>query len=384
MPADDISGKRGDTGPAGTGRSENIDELIIRWLQGQASAAESDALREWRRSSPVREHYCRELERTWQLTAAPPPRGTPTVVPPPAAASIIARAAEASRRARFRRLRRWVPWGILAAATVIGGFLGIRLTGGRSGAAVPLSRVLTTGASELATVTLDDGTVVRLGPNTTLRVARVPTTPALPATPASRALASQVVFLSGRAFFAVAHHQGRSFRVQTDAGDVEVTGTRFAVETHGRSMRTLVLQGTVAAIAGGQRTLVRAGQVGQVTDGDAPQIGDLGDVYGDIDDWVGDLISFEATPLDEVVHELGRHYHTRVTLSDGALAQRTVTASFTDWTLPAVLTSICEVADVQCTTGPAGVTISPRDTTVAPPARAGGHPRPRSRHRQPS
>jgi transmembrane sensor len=369
MPADEFSGQQGGKGLPGSGRSANIDGLIIRWLQGQATAAEEEALREWRRSSPVREHYCRELERTWQLTAAPAQRGETPVGPAPTADTIIARAADAVRRTHLRRLRRWLPWGAAAAATIAVGFLGVRIVRARMGAGVVAPRILTTGPSVLATVTLHDGTVVRLGPNTTLRVARDS--------------ASRSVFLSGRAFFAVAHRDGGPFRVQTEAGDVEVTGTRFAVEAHGRSMRTMVLQGTVAAIAGGRRALVRAGQVGQVTDGGGPQIGEIADAFGDIDRWVGDLMAFEATPLDEVAHELARHYHTRVTLSDAVLAQRTVTASYTDWTLPAVLASICEVADVSCTTGPAGVMISPRDSS-AEPAHAGGRTRSRSHHRQPS
>ena len=378
MPADEFPGPPGGKGPAwssggGSARSGNIDELIIRWLQGQASAAEEEALREWRRSSPMREHYCRELERTWQMTAAPPPRanapGGGAMGTPPTADRIITRSAESIRRTRLRRLRRWLPWGAAAAATVVVGFLGARLVRTSGDGAPPAPRILTTGPAVLATVTLHDGTVVRLGPNSTLRVARDPS--------------SRSVFLSGRAFFAVAHRDGASFRVQTEAGDVEVTGTRFAVETNGRSMRTLVLQGTVAAIAGGQRTLVRAGQVGQVTDGGGPRINEIADAFGDIDAWVGGLISFEATPLDEVAQELARHYHTRVALADAALAQRTVTASYTDWTLPAVLASICEVADVRCDTDASGVTISPRDTSAASP-HAGGRARSRNHHRQPS
>jgi transmembrane sensor len=260
-------------------------------------------------------------------------------------------------------------WSGLAAATIIAGFLGLRVARERALDAMYAEHTLATGPSELQTVSLLDGTVVRLGPSSSLRVARDP--------------AARVVFLTGRAFFSVAHRDGAAFRVLTDAGDVVVTGTRFAVETQGRSMRTLVLQGTVAAIGGGHRALVHAGQMGRVTDGRTPQVREIGDAFGEIDGWIGDLISFEATPLDEVALELGRHYHTRVTLTDAALAQRTVTASFTGWTLPAVLASICEVADVSCTTRPAGVTIAPRDSSAGP-ASAGGHSHSRKQHRQPS
>ena len=368
MAADEPPEQPGARGPSGAGRG-GVNELIVRWLQGNATPEEDEALREWRRSLPTRDQYCRDLERTWQLTAAPPHRDTSPVRPAPTAAAIIARAGEAGRRSRMRRVRRWLPWGGLAAAALVVGTLGIRFVRGRLDDARFASQTLTTGPSELTTVTLLDGTVVRLGPNSALRVARDP--------------AARVVYLTGRAFFAVAHHDGASFRVQTLASEVEVTGTRFAVETEGRSMRTLVLQGTVAAIADGRRALVHAGQAGQVIDGGPPLVGEINDAFGDIESWVGDLISFEATPLDEVARELARHYHTPVTLADPTLAQRTVTASFTGWTLPAVLASICEVADVNCMIGPAGVSITPRDSSAAP-APAGTHPHSRSPHPQPS
>jgi len=350
-------------------RGGSIGELIVRWLQGEATPEEEESLREWRRSSPTRDQYCRDLERTWQLVAAPPQQEGIPAGPPPSAAAIIARARSARGPADARRSRRWIPWGGLAAAAIILGFVGLRVVRGRAEDATYAAHTLTTGPSDLSTVSLLDGTVVRLGPGSSLRIARDP--------------AARVVFLTGRAYFAVAHRDGAAFRVRTNAGDVVVTGTRFAVEAQGRSMRTLVLQGTVAAIAGGRRALVHAGQAGEVTDGHTPEVGAIGDAFGDIDGWVGDLISFEGTPLDEVALELGRHYHMRVTLTDTTLAQRTVTASFTGWTLPAVLASICEVADVSCTTGPKGVAISPRDSSAGP-ASAGGHSHSRRQHRQPS
>ncbi len=322
---------------------DGIDELIMRWLQGSATPEELEALREWRRASPERQQYCRELERTWQLTGTTRIEADRDAIP--TAGVILARAARAKRRARLRQFRAVLPWAGVAAAITLVGF-GVYRWRGPSRAIEAMGREFRTGPTELATVTLDDGTIVRLGPTSTMRVARD--------------FATRIVHLDGRAYFSVTHRDGATFRVRTAAGDVEVTGTRFAVETDGRSMHALVLQGTVAAIAGAQRALVRAGQVGDVTPGAAPRVAAVPDAFGRIDAWVGDLVSFEATPLDEVAQELTRHYHVRVTLSTPKLAQRTVTASFTGWSLPGVLSSICAVADVKCTMGPAGVVISPQ------------------------
>src|SRR5579862_3843222 len=124
-------------------RGGSIGELIVRWLQGQATPEEEESLREWRRSSPTRDQYCRDLERTWQITAAPPHHEEVPVGPPPSASSIIARASATHRPANVHRLRRWIPWGSLAAAAIIAGFVGLRMARERAldatYAAVPLT-----------------------------------------------------------------------------------------------------------------------------------------------------------------------------------------------------------------------------------------------------
>ena len=75
-----------------------IGELIVRWLQGEATPEEEESLREWRRSSPTRDQYCRDLERTWQLVGG---AAAPGEVPGwPAAVSGVDHCARESRRAR--------------------------------------------------------------------------------------------------------------------------------------------------------------------------------------------------------------------------------------------------------------------------------------------
>ena len=323
---------------------DGIDALIIRWLQGVATPEELETLRAWRRFSPERQEYCRELARTWQLTGSPP--GDTARAAVPSADAILARSARATRRQRLRRVGAALVWGGLAAASLTVAVLGVQWVRHRERRVMVAAREFRTGAEDLATVTLDDGSVVRLGPSSVLQVEHDTT--------------ARVMFLSGRAFFSVVHKPGVAFRVRTDAGEVAVTGTRFAVTTHGRSMRTVVLQGTVAAIAGDHQEMVHSGELGDIQDGAAPSVAPVADPFGAIDAWVGDLVSFEATPLDEVARELARHFHTRVTLSTPKLASRTVTASFTGWTLPRVLSSVCAVADVKCTTSPTGVVISPQ------------------------
>src|SRR5690606_23926374 len=111
-------------------------------------------------------------------------------------------AANAQRPAdRPRRAATWLPWGIAAAAVLALLLLrGPAATTPAPGGATDVS----TGPSELATVQLDDGTVVRLAPSTRLHV-----------TPRADV---REVRLDGRAHFSVAPDAARPFRVRTRPG----------------------------------------------------------------------------------------------------------------------------------------------------------------------
>src|SRR5262249_38774215 len=120
-----------------------------------------------------------------------------------------------------------------------------------------------TGPTERVTITLGDGTVVRLGAESHLRVT---------ARPRERAL-----WLEGHAYFAVAKHR-YPFVVRTSAGEALAHGTRFDLEAHGSQLRLLVVEGRVDLTGATRRVEVGAGEFGRIEDRDPVPVSRPADV----------------------------------------------------------------------------------------------------------
>jgi len=308
-----------------------MDELIDRARRGEASPAELTQLEEWRRASEANarlyEHTIRLLDAGRALgTLGPHPRPRPT------AGQIIRRAAARPTTVR-RAVARWAPWAIAAAAAIVAA-VALRARTPANGTAVPgwSATEVVTGSSELATVQLGEGSVVRLAPSSRLRV---------------HAGRERVVSLEGRAFFAVQRMLGRPLRVQTAAGEARVLGTRFELVTSTGGLQVRVVEGRVAVstprgdveVGPGEETDVRAGAAARptrvaVADSVAP--------------WVGTFLAFQATPLRDAARDIERVYRTPVTIGDSALAAETITATFTDRPVEEVVNVVCAVLSAKC------------------------------------
>lgn len=312
------------------------DELIERALRGEATAAELAELAAWRSAAPEHEERYRRTERL--VSAA---RGLRPAVDAsarrPSAASIIAgarsgrtdRADQAVRVGRRARVHHWGGWAVAAAAVVL---MLLSPRGDENAESGPPTEVVT-GASELATVKLGDGTVVRLAPSSRLRVV------------GERA---REVTLEGRAYFAVTSAPDQPFRVHTQAGTANVLGTRFELATEEADLRLLVLEGRVSLDASGNSVEVGAGEESGIQDGmaTAPAPSARG---GEEPAWLGNFLVFQAMPLRDVAREIERLYGATVVVTDSSLAGTTVRAEFTDRSLEDVVDVICRVLSTRCT-----------------------------------
>jgi transmembrane sensor len=237
---------------------------------------------------------------------------------------------------------RWVPWTVATAAVALVVAVGV-LSRETPGDAWGPAEVLT-GAAEMATVQLRDGSVVRLAPASRLRVIDN----------ADR----RAVTLDGRAFFAVAPMPNRPFVVTTRLGEAKVLGTRFELATGDGELRLLVVEGRVALSArnsvevrGGEASAVREGLVLPPT-----RVADAERMEG----WVGRFLVFQATPMRDVAREVEAMYHVRLVAADSAMAQRTITATFIDRPVEQVVAVICSVVNARCEWREGEVSLSSR------------------------
>jgi transmembrane sensor len=310
-----------------------MDELIDRVRRGEATPGEIAQLEAWRAES-------RENERDYQSTVRVLAVGQSLsrLGPSPArpsAPEIASRVAIRARLAGRSRLTRWTPWAVAAAAAIVAAVaIGSRISQPLNDTGIPVwgaSEVIT-GANELATVKLGDGSVVRLAPSSRLRV---------------MAGRGRTVSLEGRAFFAVKRMPEYPLIVRTAAGDARVLGTRFELATDNGGLRLRVVEGRVALSTTREQTEVAAGQETAIANGVVVRP-TVADTAATSSRWVGTFLAFQATPLGDAAREIERVYRTSVTITDTTLARETLTASFTDRPVEEVVSVICSVLNARC------------------------------------
>lgn len=311
-----------------------MEEIVIRALQGFALPEELERLERWRGVSSENERTYQQIVRLWNATLRGDRR---TTREGPRSSFEIIRMARQREPSTHRRaspesggMKRWVRRIAAAIVLLTAGFANLLLQ-------VPKPLIagglVTTGAAEMATLTLGDGTIVRLGPSSRVRIPEE----------AER----REVWLEGEAFFSVAAVEDRPFTVHGGNGTARAMGTRFRVETAGGAMRVGVLEGQVAISAGEVERELVGGQVGQVSAGNLTvrRAESVEELRPDL----GNFLAFRSTPLRRVVQEVGAHFGVPAEVRDQEVGNRTVTASFQDASFIEVMSVVCRITASRCT-----------------------------------
>ena len=174
-----------------------------------------------------------------------------------------------------------------------------------------------TGTAETRTLTLADGSRVTLAPESALKIAY---------TPAGRDLR----LLAGRAFFEVAAHAGRPFRVTAGAVNVTVLGTGFSMRRNDEGIGVAVQHGQVRVAHNsalprvaedlGVGETLRLSWSGQAERGATP--------VEQIAAWRERWLIARDRPLAEVVDELRPYYSGKIIITSAALAAGAVTGVY--------------------------------------------------------
>lgn len=333
------------------------DELLFRVLTGRANSTEVESVRTWRNRSKENERHYQEVAEILDLASLAEQDAVDST--PPGMAAVLARTDRQTHQwsrvlnsrfpvseRRFADLRLHVAFAAAAVLVLLVGTSNFFL--GRS---VPDARIaadthdFVTGPHETASVVLGDGTVIRLGSDSRLKVPNHTT--------------AREVSISGRAYFAVARDEGRPFVVRTPEGTIRVLGTRFSLEAFGEDLRLVVIEGQVALSGSREEIELHENQMARVIRGNALPVITVADPSGAAE-WVGDFLAFQDTPLRDVIHEVSRKYDVRIELSEPELAERTLTAWFAGYTLEQVVEVICIITSSECEIEDSLVTIRPQ------------------------
>jgi ferric-dicitrate binding protein FerR (iron transport regulator) len=322
---------------------------LEQYLAGECSLEDAQAIEQWVRADPARQHLLDALRAVW----AAPPR-VPGFDVHAFIARVAARTYAPSRQAPVRELAfpprstggflrtqyvaHWWhrPWA-RAAALVVLVLTGLglwyrapwRALAASHGPTSLAYREVATARGERAEITLKDGTRVILGPESRLR------------TPTHYGEPAREVDLEGEAFFDVHHDATAPFRVRTGGIVTEDIGTAFAIRAYAgdSALRVVVAEGSVAVAPRAMsptiphgvdttRLVLRAHDLVRVTHDGAmhPEHGVVLDRYLG---WTEGRLVFRNTPLRQVIPELARWYDLDIAPVDSAVGARLVTATYT-------------------------------------------------------
>lgn len=172
---------------------------------------------------------------------------------------------------------------------------------------------------------LSDGTRVLLNADSRLKI------------PQHFSDTSRNVYLEGEAYFDVAHHAGKPFIVHAGHTVTRDLSTRFVVMAYSGSKRTrvIVAEGKVAMRDQMSRetthsdAIITRNHIGIATEDGTIQISHVKNLMNWVG-WTKGKLVFSDTPLSQIIPRLERWYDLNITLSNPALANRRLTATYVD------------------------------------------------------
>lgn len=159
----------------------------------------------------------------------------------------------------------------------------------------------------------------------------------------------EVNFKKGEAFFRVAHNVTKPFIIHATLADIQVVGTAFNVELHDDVLDVSVDQGKVLVItASGSHALEKGAHV-RIEAGDAQPI--RVDRAADSNRWgyATQRFSFKDTPMDQVVQRMQKAYPFTIQFSNTTLGNCKLTATFDHLSAEEMLTLIAETLNFKVT-----------------------------------
>jgi len=215
------------------------------------------------------------------------------------------------------------PWkaigfGVIALAVVLAAGVWVERAGADASASTAVNasdaRVVNAPSAQIGIVTLDDGSKVRLAPDSKLSI------------PTGFGPSLRAVKLAGAAGFDVAKGGKSEFRVYAGDALVVAHGTAFSVRAYPEDSATTIVvsEGNVDVREGKIVRPLEAGSALFVARGQAPRVASP-EEREEADGWRGGSLVVTNRPLRDVIPQLKRWYNLDVKVPDSALLGRRVT-----------------------------------------------------------
>ena len=291
----------------------DIHSLLAKHFNGEATAQENEAVRQWIAASEENRADFELLQKLWNKSGEQEQITFNTEKAWQAVHTTIQKIkAPASTISLFTRRA-----AIAAAAIVV--LLGLWWLIGYN------NTVTVYADAAVKEVRLEDGSEVFLRKGATLKYQRS---------------FNREVSLTGEAFFEVKRDTAKRFRINAGRAIIEVLGTSFSVKTSNNKVELTVKTGLVKFVAAGQVRLVPAGEKATVEGNVVSQQHNANDNFNA---WQSKQLVFSNTLLPEVARTLSDYYKVNITINkqDAAqLSEAKVTARFNNQSLQSVLHEI--------------------------------------------
>jgi transmembrane sensor len=280
------------------------DREAARWVAEQQAgvldAADAARLDAWLQVSANAEAFAR-AERLWEDMGAAVVRDAP--------AQSVVQSVRRDRRSSpsMRQARLWAPIAAtgLAAALALA-FLGLDIP-------IRIKADAMTAPGEQRTLTLDDGSIIRLNTDSAVELAYQPER-------------RTVRLLRGEAAFTVAPDADRPFTVEAGGGSTTALGTQFIVRRRGALTQVSVTEHSVRAASRPGSVVVPENQTATYGPHQAPTAPKPSPIG--VDAWTDGWLVFEDQPLSQVVEEIARYSPTPITVIGQPVRNRRVSGAF--------------------------------------------------------
>jgi len=318
-------------------RSSDVDQCAAQWvarLDGRPlNEAEREAFRHWLEAHPDHRPAFDEAHSAWRsLDMLRRDPGPLREIARPKPKKPVSRAGIA---------------GVIAILAI--GLLGLRYQIGDPW--IALAADWRTAPGEMRQITLKDGTIVDLGPDSAI---------SLQFTDDER----RVTLLAGEAFFQAAPREGderRPFIVDAAHGTTTALGTQFLVEEREEGAKITAVEHRIeVSLSMPERTAESV----VLSPGDTVEY-DLTRGLGRVDttdvdeatSWRKGMLVFDSMPLEDVVLKLNRYRRGRIIIASAQLAQRRVSGVFATNDLNGVVRTITAELGASASSVPPLVTV---------------------------
>lgn len=273
---------------------EEAADWLLRLQAAASDSSDKDGLARWRAADPRHERAWARMQKGWQLLGEASARAPAPI------------AAPGRRKLPAIRLRLGVALALAACLLLV--FV--------PGLVRQFAGDYVTVTAESRRISLEDGSVVELGPRTTLDV---------------RFAADRrgVVLGEGEAFFDVAPNAARPFAVRVGSAEITVVGTAFNVRLSEKTLSVAVRHGTVEVRGreGAAPLRLEAGDRVRIDRADGAAARDKVAVE-EIGAWRDQRLFVDGATVAEVAGEIGRYCPGWIVFHDGGLGRQRVTGLF--------------------------------------------------------